>query len=160
MRHWETVYQTRVRGSDIDCLGRCAVNILPTNERGVWKSLSGYRLRKFPHGRIIRAQGAEQARNAGTREGSEVMTFFKRLFGRKEATPVAEAPMAAPECPHVALVPFWDSADDMGKTDKISRYECESCKLAFTREEGERMRTEGAERLRISEEARDERLSE
>ena len=82
------------------------------------------------------------------------MTFFKRLFGRKEATPVAQAPMAAPECPHVALVPHWDSAGDMGKADKVTSYSCEACKGTFPREEGDRLMTEEKARLIIAEEER------
>jgi len=87
------------------------------------------------------------------------MKFLDRLLGRKEATP-PEAEVAEPDCPHVALVPFWDSAEDIGVNEKIARYECESCKAAFTREQGEQIRVEGADRLRISEKERRDRLAE
>lgn len=87
------------------------------------------------------------------------MGFLDRLLHRKEEAASA-VDVVEPECPHVALVPHWDSADDIGHADKVTRYECESCKASFGREEGERLRTEGTERMRISEEERREHLAE
>lgn len=86
------------------------------------------------------------------------MGFLNRLFQRKDESPSA-VEVAEPQCPHVALTPHWDSAEDIGHSEKITRYECESCKASFPREEGERLRDAGAERLRISEEERRERLT-
>ncbi len=87
------------------------------------------------------------------------MGFLNRILHRKEAGASAVG-VAEKECPHVALVPHWDSVDDIGINDRIVRYECESCRAAFTREEGEHLQTAGAERLRISEDERRERLTE
>ena len=87
------------------------------------------------------------------------MGFLNRLFQRKDTSPSA-VEIAEPQCPHVALVPHWDSADDIGNSEKVSRYECESCKESFPREEGERRRYEGTERMRIGEEERRERLGD
>jgi transposase-like protein len=77
------------------------------------------------------------------------MSFLKRLLGRKEAPPPREAEVSEPVCPHVALVPRWDNADDMGKSEMVSSYVCEACKASFSREEGERLQAEGVERVRL-----------
>lgn len=63
-----------------------------------------------------------------------------RFWGRKEerATRV-EGASTPPECSHSTLAPRWDSAADMGKADRVPRYECASCHQRFDREEGERM---------------------
>ncbi len=37
-------------------------------------------------------------------------------------------------CPHTALVPRWDNAEDMGKADKISHYFCTGCETVLSRE--------------------------
>ena len=87
------------------------------------------------------------------------MGFLNRLFQRKDASPSA-VEIAEPQCPHVALVPHWDSADDIGHSEKVSRYECESCKATFQREEGELLRHKGTERMRIGEEERREHLAD
>ena len=87
------------------------------------------------------------------------MRFLSRLLQRKDEPP-SEVGAAEPECPHVALVPHWDSAEDIGHGEKVTRYECESCKASFSREEGERRRDAGSERLRISEEERREHLTD
>jgi transposase-like protein len=90
------------------------------------------------------------------------MNLIRRLLGQKSETEVPQADIdaAETECPHTTLVPHWDSAEAMGQTDKISHFECESCKQTFSREDGERLRSEGAERLRVSEEERREHLAE
>ncbi len=49
------------------------------------------------------------------------MGFLNRLFQRKDASPSA-VEIAEPQCPHVALVPHWDSAEDIGHSEKVSRY--------------------------------------
>ncbi len=81
------------------------------------------------------------------------MKFLNRLFHRREASPPEEE-MAERDCPHVALVPLWGSAEDIGNNAKVSHYECESCKMTFSREDGERIRAQGAERLRVADEER------
>lgn len=92
------------------------------------------------------------------------MGFLDRLFGRKDAEGAAkkektiEEAIAEVECPHAAVTPRWDSAADMGKTELVSAYVCESCGASFSREEGSRLMAEAAEHLRISEEGRQERM--
>jgi transposase-like protein len=91
------------------------------------------------------------------------MGFLDRLFGRKgaEAAPTKKAieeAVAEVECPHTAVTPRWESAADMGKTELVSSYVCESCAATFSREEGERLAAGAAERLRVSEEGRQERM--
>ena len=92
------------------------------------------------------------------------MGFLDRLFGRKgaEEAPTKEKPIeeviAEVECPHAAVTPRWESAADMGKTELISAYVCESCGATFGREEGEQLAAGAAERLRVSEEGRQERM--
>jgi transposase-like protein len=90
------------------------------------------------------------------------MNLIRRLLGQKEEMGVPEADIEAAEtkCPHTTLIPHWDSAEAMGQADQISHFECESCKQTFSREDGERLRAEGAERLRISEEQRREHPAE
>jgi transposase-like protein len=75
------------------------------------------------------------------------MRFLSRIFGGKERAEEAEAPVER-ECPHVSLVPRWDSAEDIGKSDRVSSYVCEGCKESFSREEGERLQAGEAERVR------------
>lgn len=82
------------------------------------------------------------------------MSFLSRLFGRKKEPRVEEAAAEAAVCPHTALVPRWDSAEDMGKEDKISGYRCEGCGDIFSREEGEALLAAEEERLRSIEAGR------
>ena len=72
------------------------------------------------------------------------MGFLDRLLGRKgnKAAP-AEEPAAEVECPHTAVTARWDSAADMGK---------------ITREEGAVFVARAVERMRVSEEARQDRM--
>jgi hypothetical protein len=79
------------------------------------------------------------------------MGILDRLLGRKQKQPVEEAEVPEPACPHVALVPHWDSADDMGKSDRVNSYACEACHAAFSREQGERLLATQAERVRLLE---------
>jgi hypothetical protein len=76
------------------------------------------------------------------------MGFLDRLLGRKQKQTVAEAEPSEPVCRHVSLVPHWDSADDIGKSDRVSSFVCEGCQATFSREEGERLQAEEAERVR------------
>lgn len=78
------------------------------------------------------------------------MGLLKRLFGRKEAQVTPATEVAERPCPHAAIVPHWDNAADIGKSDLVSSYACESCGATFSREESERLLSEAAERLRIS----------
>ncbi len=78
------------------------------------------------------------------------MGFFSRLFGRKEEQPTRTSKVAEAACPHTAVIPRWDSADDIGKLDRVTSYLCEGCGVTFSREEGERLHGEAAERLRLA----------
>ncbi len=76
------------------------------------------------------------------------MGFLDRLLGRKQVQPAEEPQAPQPECPHSVLVPHWESADDIGKSQMASSYACEACHQTFSREEGERLQAEQAERVR------------
>ncbi|HEU4759791.1 MAG TPA: hypothetical protein VFT91_07395 [Dehalococcoidia bacterium] len=82
--------------------------------------------------------------------------MFRRLFRREETRTAEEPAVAAPPCPHVALIPYWDSAEDMGKATRVSRFTCESCDAAFSREEGERLQAQETARIRLAEGERQE----
>jgi hypothetical protein len=69
------------------------------------------------------------------------------IFGHKRESPNAVT-SDDDACPHLALVPRWDSVNDMGKPEKITSYICDGCHAPFSREEGERSRAEGIEHLR------------
>jgi hypothetical protein len=57
----------------------------------------------------------------------------------------------------VTLVPRWNSADDIGKPEKVSSFICEACETSFSREEGEQLQATEAERLRSLEVERPDR---
>lgn len=62
------------------------------------------------------------------------MGFLDKVFGSdKSKTGVVEAP----PCPHTALVPRWDSVDDIGHEDRATHYYCESCGQTFSPNEAE-----------------------
>jgi hypothetical protein len=88
------------------------------------------------------------------------MGFLDSLFRRKggSATPVAERPEAIPDedvpCPHGSLVPRWDRPEDMGKSEMVSTYLCESCGRSFSREDGKRLMAQAGEAVRVPEEER------
>jgi len=85
------------------------------------------------------------------------MGFLDKLFGRKgavETAPPKDDEIGDVPCPHGALVPHWDQLEDMGKSDAVSYYICESCNQRFSREEGQRFMAEAAERVRVAEEER------
>jgi hypothetical protein len=72
------------------------------------------------------------------------MGLFDKLFGgQKKSAAVTEAP----PCPHVTLVPRWDSVQDMGIEAKATRYLCDSCRQEFTPAEAEELRSGVAARL-------------
>src|SRR5207247_10930179 len=95
---------------------------------------------------------------AEARRETLTMGFLDKLLGRKgrvgTAQPKEDEAIPDAPCPHGALVPHWDQLEDMGKTDAISYYVCESCSERFSREQGQRLMAEAAERVRVSEEER------
>ena len=86
------------------------------------------------------------------------MGFLDRLFGRKGGTTTAPAKqdevIEDVPCPHGSLVAHWDQPADMGKSEAVSYYICESCGHRFSGEEGQRLMVAAAERVRAAEEAR------
>ena len=79
------------------------------------------------------------------------MRFLRRLLGWRGERPVGQEEASEPVCPHVALVPRWDSAGDIGKSEKVSSFICEGCQASFSREEGEQLQATEAERVRLGE---------
>lgn len=77
------------------------------------------------------------------------MRFLRRLLGRREERPVGQKEASEPVCPHVTLVPRWDSAGDIGKSEKVSSFICVGCQASFSREEGEQLQATEAERVRL-----------
>jgi hypothetical protein len=80
------------------------------------------------------------------------MSFFKNLLKRGQGRETKEAEEPEVPCPHVVLVPQWDSAEDMGKPEKATRYTCQSCNSPFSLEEAKKLMADEAERIRLSEE--------
>lgn len=77
------------------------------------------------------------------------MSFFKNLL-RRDKGQQKEIEESEVPCPHVALVPNWDSPSDMGDPDKATRYTCQSCNSPFSLEEAKKLMAEEAERVRLS----------
>ncbi len=78
------------------------------------------------------------------------MSFLDRLFKRQStADPHQAKATGIPECPHLALAPRWDSANDIGHEDRATSYVCDSCHKAFNPGEVDRIRSEAAARLRL-----------
>ena len=75
------------------------------------------------------------------------MSFLSKLFGREKTKPV-EGPPATVECPHAALVPKWDSVQDMGIEDKATSFACDACGQVFTPDEARALRESLSERLK------------
>ncbi len=66
------------------------------------------------------------------------MSLLRKLTGKQEQEDAAEQAspaMESPTCPHTALVPRWDSVEDMGKDDRATSYFCQGCERTFTAEE-------------------------
>lgn len=76
------------------------------------------------------------------------MGFLSRIFGRQPAGGPSET--VHPPCPHATLIPRWDRAEEIGVTERVANYVCESCHATFSREEGEVLLAHAAERLRAS----------
>jgi hypothetical protein len=57
------------------------------------------------------------------------MGFLRKIFKAKPSGTAAD--VEEPACLHVALVPRWDNAEDIGKNDKASSFICEACKQSF-----------------------------
>ena len=73
------------------------------------------------------------------------MGLLGKLFGSKGKE--TEANTAVMECPHAVLVPRWESVQDMGHEDKITRYMCEACHEEFSPEVAAELRETINERM-------------
>ncbi len=74
------------------------------------------------------------------------MGFLDKLFGGSKEKSGA-AVIEIPPCPHVVLVPRWDTAADIGIADRASRFICEGCEQVFSPEEARHLQATTAERL-------------
>lgn len=63
------------------------------------------------------------------------MSVLTKLFGRNDHG-TATDDIA---CPHMALIPRWESVDDMGKMERATGFHCEACGSTFSGEEGRRL---------------------
>ncbi len=79
------------------------------------------------------------------------MGLLGKLFGSKDKE--AATTTLAVDCPHAVLVPRWDSVQDMGHEDKITRYMCEACHEEFAPDVAIKLRDTINERLEQSWEA-------
>lgn len=59
----------------------------------------------------------------------------------------------APPCPHVSLLPRWDSIEDMGDDDKAVSFTCEACGEVFDPARARMLRASEADRIRNTMEA-------
>jgi hypothetical protein len=73
------------------------------------------------------------------------MGLLGKLFGSKGKE--AEASTAVIDCPHAVLVPRWESVQDMGREDKITRYMCEACHEEFAPDVAMKLRDTINERM-------------
>ena len=60
------------------------------------------------------------------------MSILSKILGGGGEAAAAPSEAPIPECAHGALVPRWDSAEDMGKSERISSYYCEGCATSFS----------------------------
>lgn len=88
------------------------------------------------------APGQSAAERAGTRQRMEAE------MDAQHARRAAPASPASAPCPHLVLVPRWDTATDMGHEERATGYTCEGCQQVFTAEAGRTLRQTEAERVR------------
>jgi hypothetical protein len=71
------------------------------------------------------------------------MGLLDKLLGRnKQPQQAATEAVELPPCPHTALAPRWEAAEDMGKMDKVSSYLCQACGATLTPEEAAKTRVQ------------------
>ena len=78
------------------------------------------------------------------------MGFLDKLFRRgpgAEAEGLHDEALEQAKCPHVALVPMWANADDIGHEKMASRYDCGTCGSSFTPDEAHELRATEAARI-------------
>ena len=69
------------------------------------------------------------------------------FFGRRKMAATAEEEHRAKGCPHLMLVPTWDSPADMGNEARATGYRCYACATALTLAEAEEARRHGSSAL-------------
>jgi hypothetical protein len=77
------------------------------------------------------------------------MSFLRKLFGPEKENETATPPeeIDAP-CPHVTLIPRWESnPDDMGNEAKADRFTCDGCDAEFSGDEGRALLAKEKERV-------------
>ncbi len=75
------------------------------------------------------------------------MSWMDRLRRGRVETPAPNG-SDTPPCPHVTLVPRWDSAPDMGSEEKASAWVCDVCGATFTPAEVQGLRASEGERVK------------
>jgi hypothetical protein len=75
------------------------------------------------------------------------MGLLSKLRGGGDSNTATET-IEAPPCPHVSLLPRWDSIDDMGDDNKAVSFTCEACGQVFEPAEAMRLRASEEERVR------------
>lgn len=80
------------------------------------------------------------------------MTFLDKLF-KRQATAHREGIHAnaagGAECPHLAIAPRWDRAEDIGHEDRATSFVCDSCHQTLDPSQAERIRSAAANRIRL-----------
>jgi hypothetical protein len=70
-----------------------------------------------------------------------------RLLSRRRAqSPTDERPPGS-ACEHLVLIPMWDSVNDIGRQDRVSRERCEACGKVLSAEEAASLRATEAARV-------------
>lgn len=75
------------------------------------------------------------------------MGLLGKLFGGKKQESATTTQTTTVDCPHVVLVPRWESVQDMGHEDRISRFMCEACQQEFTPDVAAQLRRTVNERV-------------
>jgi hypothetical protein len=70
-----------------------------------------------------------------------------RLLRRRHSEPATEEGPRGSACEHLVLIPMWDSADDIGRQDRVSRERCEACGAIFSADDAASLRATEAARV-------------
>ena len=73
------------------------------------------------------------------------MGILDKVLGRSKK--VEDQPSVQVSCPHTALAPRWDKAEDIGHEDRATSFICDACHQSFTPEEVRTLRRTESERL-------------
>ena len=66
---------------------------------------------------------------------------FLNLFGRHDPPEEVLESKSDLTCPHVVITPRWDSVADIGHEDRATGYQCTSCGVMLSVDEGREART-------------------